>query len=110
MRLILGLVLFAGCGWSEEKFNVKGVEAFCEAASECEADYDVATCIDYVRTVDRTSCDYDPASAKACFKAMDEAECVSNGDLQQSRLAIPPECDLVWDGCGPLFPDPIETQ
>ncbi|NCG22266.1 MAG: hypothetical protein GWP91_24890 [Rhodobacterales bacterium] len=110
MRLILVLLVLGGCGWSETKFNVKGIEAYCEAASECEGGYDAATCIDAIRTVDRSSCDYDPKAANDCYKALDEAVCETNSDLYQERLIAPKACGMVWDGCGTLFPDPIETQ
>ena len=102
------LVLLVGCGWSEDHFLVDGITAYCDAASDCVG-FEPAACEDHIRAVDRKKCDFDPKAAKTCAKSLeDEGVCSDNGDLGTMSYIGPEACDQVWDGCGPLFPIPID--
>lgn len=106
MRPLL-LLLLVGCGWSEDKFAVKGIPAWCEAASDCVG-FEVGACEDHIRAVDRSSCDYDPAAARRCYANLeDEGTCTPLEALGTASFQGPEDCDLIWDGCGPLFEVPI---
>lgn len=101
--------LLVGCGWSEDHFLAEGIPAFCDAASACVG-FDPGACEDAVRAVDRSKCDFDGAAARRCGKAAldGEGECFDNGDLGTFSYVPPEDCELVWDGCGPLLVVPID--
>ena len=100
------LVLASACGFSEKEFQVKVIPEFCIMVADCTETVPVAACEDAMRTVDRSSCDYDPKSAKDCFKTLDDAICVDNGDVGTMSLSYPKVCDLAYDACGLLWDEP----
>ncbi len=104
---LISLVLLASaCGYSEKKFEVIAVVDFCDLNADCTQIVDSDTCVDIVRTMDRSKCDYDPKAAKDCAKLLEESSCVDNGDVGTFSLDYPEPCDLVYDGCGPLWEAP----
>ncbi len=108
MRSLPFLLVLAACGWSEDRFLVEGIPAFCAQAADCVG-FDPGACEDAVRAVDRGKCDYDPKAARACARHLeDEGTCRDNGDLGTYSYLPPAACDAVWPGCGPLFEPPID--
>ena len=92
------LVLLVGCGWSEKKFEVEGIARLCDAAASCAGYYESADCYDVLRATDRSSCDYDPKSARACVNALEEASCTQVGtSLDLQELVVPEDCLAVYD-------------
>jgi hypothetical protein len=104
---LASLILAASaCGYSEKKFQVNTIPNFCAANADCTGIFDAETCIDTIRTVDRSKCDYDPKSAKECDQFLEEeSTCVDNGDIGTFSLAYPKACDLIYS-CGPLWEEP----
>lgn len=107
MRYVWPVILCVGCGWSEERFLTEGLDEWCAEAAACEGGYTVEDCIDHIRTVDRSDCEYDPVAADACITDLQDAECLDLPALDTSSFDSPASCDEVWPGCGPLFPKPI---
>lgn len=99
MSRIFPLALLIGCGWSERKFEVVGVQRLCEAAAACAGTYDPQTCVDRLRSSDRSGCDYDGAAARECAEQVEDAACAQVAPFDLYELAIPEACDRVWDGC-----------
>jgi len=101
------LICTAACGRSEAKFQVETIQNFCQLNEDCTKIVAAASCVDAIRLVDWSHCDYDPRAAKACHQELEsEATCVDNGDVGTSSLAYPMSCDQVYVGCGPLFEEP----
>ncbi|MEQ1571140.1 MAG: hypothetical protein ABMA64_36255 [Myxococcota bacterium] len=92
-----GLLALIGCGWSERRFEVDGIDQLCEAAAACAGTYDAATCVDLLRTTDREGCAYDAAAAADCVDGLDGAACETIEPFGVTELALPPACAEVWD-------------
>lgn len=99
MWRMVPLALLVGCGWSEKKFEVVGIQRLCEQASACAGTYEVRACLDHLRGSDRSACDYDGAAAKDCARDLEEAACEQRAPFDLYELAMPESCTLVWDGC-----------
>jgi hypothetical protein len=93
---LLGCVL-GGCGWSETKFEVRGIEALCERAASCAGTFETAACIDELRATDRTSCDYDSRAARQCAVAAEDAACLTDPIFQTTTIEVPQPCLEVYD-------------
>jgi hypothetical protein len=91
------LLVLVGCGWSEARFEVEGIDRLCEAASACAGTYDAATCLDLLRTTDRSGCAYDRAAASDCVAELEDAECEPIDPFELEALAIPDSCYAAWD-------------
>ncbi|MEQ1508216.1 MAG: hypothetical protein ABMB14_38655 [Myxococcota bacterium] len=91
------LSMLAGCGWSERRFEAVGIQDLCDAASACAGTYDAATCVDLVRTTDRSGCAYDEKAAGDCMDALPDAACVDQDPFELKALAIPDRCYQAWD-------------
>lgn len=89
--------LLVACGWSEQRFEVVGIERLCEAASTCAGTYDTPTCVDRLRATDRSACDFDPQAAKDCVAEVEEAACTPIEPFGVSELAVPEACAVAWD-------------
>lgn len=89
--------LLVACGWSERRFEVVGIERLCEAASACAGTYDTATCVDRLRSTDRSACDFDPGAARECSAASEEATCAVLEPFGVSELTVPEPCLAVYD-------------
>jgi hypothetical protein len=105
--LIYIVVLASACGYSEKKFQVETIPEFCSLNANCTEIIDAVACIDSLRTVDRSTCDYDPKAAKECQQLLEEATCEDNGDIGTYSLLYPESCDRVYDGCGVLWEEPF---
>ncbi|MFT4622883.1 MAG: hypothetical protein ACI8PZ_001539 [Myxococcota bacterium] len=100
--LITPAVLFCACGgMSVDEFEVEVLADLCDAAAQCEQTFEADACYDFVRTVDRSRCDFDPKSASACEREIPIASCTDGGDLGTWAWQVPASCDAVWD-CGPI--------
>jgi len=95
MRTVAPFLLVA-CGWSEQRFEVVGIERLCEAASACAGTFDAPTCVDRLRDGDRSDCDYDPKAARACADEVEAAGCTEEDVFGISTLAMPESCLGVW--------------
>jgi hypothetical protein len=93
----VGLLALAGCGWSERRFEVEGIERLCEAAADCAGTYDAATCVDALRTTDRSGCAFDRGAAGDCVAQLDDATCAPVDPFDVRELAIPDPCYQAWD-------------
>jgi hypothetical protein len=89
-------VLLAGCGFSEERFLVRGVERWCDRSAECAGTFEPDACIDAFRTTDRSDCTYDPEMGEACYDALEEAACVEDELLGTFTLEVPEACDATY--------------
>ena len=107
MRYVWPVILWVGCGWSEERLLTEGLDEWCTEATACEGGYTIDACIDHIRTVDRSLCDYDPEAARACIADLPSATCTDLPALDTASFNSPESCDEIWEGCGPLFPEPI---
>ena len=104
---ICALLSLGACGLSETRFQAEVLSEFCLLNEDCTQTVDQASCIDALRAVDRTACDYDPSAAKTCEQELEtEAACVDNGDIGTSTLDYPSVCDEVYSGCEPLYSEP----
>jgi len=106
---VVSMLIFASaCGYSEKKFLVNTTFEFCSLNEYCTESVITAACVDAIRSVDRSSCDYNPKAAKECHKALEENEatCEANLDIDTSTLVYPAICDEVWEGCGSLWEEP----
>src|SRR5690349_20594325 len=92
-----GLLFVTSCGWSERRFEVVGIERLCERAAKCAGTYDAATCVDRLRTADRSSCTYDGAAAADCASQVEEAACKETEPFGLSELEIPEPCVETYD-------------
>ena len=92
-----GLILLVGCGWSERRFEAVGIERLCEAASACAGTYDASTCIDLLRSSDRSACDFDPAAARDCGHEADEAACAEVAPFGIWEITVPESCFGAYD-------------
>lgn len=86
------LAIAAGCGWSERRFEVEGIERLCEAAASCAGTYEASICVDRLRTADRSSCAYDGAAAADCAAEIEQAACVEIEPFGLYELTIPQAC------------------
>ncbi|MCO4747294.1 MAG: hypothetical protein KC912_21020 [Proteobacteria bacterium] len=97
---ILTALLLTACGLSEEKYESKFAESYCEYALECFESpvlefngwTDMDTCVpDFGgRFADSsTGCIYDPKAAKDCLKALKKHPCSEAPDM-------PATCDLAF--------------
>jgi hypothetical protein len=93
---ILPCIALAACGFGEKRFEVVGIERLCEQASACAGTFDAAACVDHLRTTDRSTCDYDPAAAKACANDVEAAPCVPVEPFAMSALEIPEDCQAAY--------------
>jgi hypothetical protein len=91
------VMLLVSCGWSETKFEVVGIERLCEAASACAGTYDAATCIDLLRSTDRSACSFDPKAARDCSKEAEEAACAEVVPFGVKELTVPESCHQTYD-------------
>lgn len=94
------IVWFLGlsaCGWSQQRFEIVGIERLCEAAASCAETYETSTCVDRLRSTDRTSCTYDARAAGDCLAALDDAGCEQVGPFEVTEIALPEPCTLVYD-------------
>ncbi len=89
--------LLVACGWSERRFEVEGIERLCEAASACAGTYAAETCVDRLRTTDRSACDFDPRAARDCGAQIEEAACTEIAPFGISELALPESCTAAYD-------------
>ena len=108
--LVLAAAMCAACGWSEDRFWVDGLPAWCVEAAACEG-FSVEACIDHVRATDRSGCDYDGTAAKECFRATlnGAGQCIDQDDLGTSVFLGPDPCEQIWPDCGPLFNPPFPS-
>ncbi len=98
MRAWAGVILLVGgCGFSEDRFLVKGVDRWCELSAECAGTFEKDACIDVFRSTDREGCTYDPAAAGDCYAELPEAACIEDELLGLSTLEVPAACELVYD-------------
>lgn len=86
----------AACGFSEDRFLVKGIERWCEASSECSGTFETQSCIDVMRSQDRSGCDYDAEAAADCYEALETAGCDDDPLLDLAVLVVPEACDAVY--------------
>jgi hypothetical protein len=93
-------VLASGCGFSEEKFLVNGVERWCEYSSECAGTFETQACIDVFRSTDRSACTYDPDAAATCWSELPDALCIDDEVLLVRYLEVPEACEAAYD-CPP---------
>ena len=101
------LISLAGCGLSEARFQADTLSDFCALNEACTETVDQPSCIEALRVVERSACDYDPRAAKTCQAELEtETTCVDNGDIGTSSLRYPEACDRVYSGCGPLYTEP----
>jgi hypothetical protein len=91
------LLLLAACGWSEQRFEVVGIERLCEEAAACAGTYETQVCIDKLRLADRSQCTYDEKAAGDCVSGLDEAACVPYGPFEVKQLEIPEPCVAAYD-------------
>lgn len=108
--LLVTLLGTSACGFSETRFEVKAIPLLCEQAANCVATFQTAACIDDVRAIDRSMCDYDPSAARDCFKELEDAPCVSNGDVGTTSIELPESCAIVYPDCEPLFVEPYPVE
>ena len=106
MRYVGLLILASACGWSERRFEAKGIAQLCEAAASCAQTYDASTCIDRLRSTDRSSCDFDPDKAAACSADAKDAPCETIGVFAIEALRIPESCIQTYD-CDWIDLDPL---
>ncbi|MEZ4316631.1 MAG: hypothetical protein R3F61_03985 [Myxococcota bacterium] len=96
--LSLALALMAaGCGFSEERFLVKGVDRWCEQSAACAGVFDKEACIDVFRSTDRSGCTYDEEAASECYSVLPEAQCIDDDVLGIRYLEVPEACEAVYD-------------
>jgi len=91
------LFALVGCGVSERRFEVVGVQELCDAAAACAGTYDAATCVDLLRSTDRADCAYDKVSAADCMDQLDGAACDTVEPYDLHELAVPEACYAAWD-------------
>lgn len=90
------LVGLSACGFSEERFLVKGLGRWCDQSAACAGTFEASTCVDVFRTTDRTGCDYDPAAARDCFQELPDAACLEDDVLDVRYLDVPAACERVY--------------
>lgn len=95
---LLSLLWLSGCGTSERRFEVVGIERMCEAAAACAGSFEATTCVDRLRSTDRSDCDYDPKAAGDCMAEVEEAECGTVAPYGIAQLQLPSACLEVY-GC-----------
>ena len=97
---VLAMALVAGCGISEEKYQQRYAESYCEWALQClDAPVlefygweDLETCVpDFGgrQGVITEACIYDPKAARTCLKDMKNYGCESAPD-------VPESCELAY--------------
>lgn len=90
------MLVLAACGFSEERFEVKAVDRWCELSAACAGTFDAETCVDVIRTTDRTGCTYDPVAGRDCFDQLPDAACVEDDVLDVRYLDVPEACELAY--------------
>jgi len=93
--LLISFMAMTGCGLSEEKFEEKYADAYCDWLDGCakisEQHGTIDDCLDFQKifadeTLTPDGCSFDAKQAKACLKEIeDNEECVTED-------SIPDEC------------------
>lgn len=109
-RTFLAILLLAGCGVSEDRFLVEGVDAFCAAIATCTGHVPTEGCVDTVRAADRQGCDYDPKAADDCLAALEAPTCVLHEGTGRTSLDVPEACASVWPDCALTWSEPYEPM
>lgn len=91
----LALLLLVGCGMTEARFERKGWKRWCQQANNCDPGVDVDTCIETLRSTERTDCVYDPVAAETCFDALVSVTCIDLG-LDVRVIDVPESCEQTW--------------
>lgn len=93
---VVALLAVAGCGFSEERFLVKGVGRWCDLSAQCAGTFTAEACVDVIRSTDRSGCDYDPVAGEQCFGELAAATCVEDDLLDVRYLDVPASCEATW--------------
>ena len=95
MRTMAPFLLVA-CGWSEQRFEVVGIERLCEAASACAGTFDAPTCVDRLRDGDCERLRLQSEGRPRVCRRGRGRRLHRGGRFGISTLAMPESCLGVW--------------